>query len=161
MAMIFTLLPGDYALASPIAMDNGCPISPEILSQIDQRIDELWPVLTKAQTEYFAMTGRYYQALWSHSTPPSIVSAKYPDGWYTHPTDQQYRWSDISIIKFEEMPYQMKIDVYDGPEGAGYVASYRFQEKDYVCEKSRNTGPEALKGSDWLLVMDDKAGISP
>jgi Na+-transporting methylmalonyl-CoA/oxaloacetate decarboxylase gamma subunit len=125
---------------------------PEIIKAIDAIIDELWPVFIERQDAYLKMTGRYFQALDSHDGDrPQNGVGKYPPGWFSHPTDQQYRWADFDAIKFEPMSFNARIDVYDGPEGQGWVICYQA-DLGALWERCRNNGPEILRNTEWHEV---------
>ena len=74
---------------------------PSNVRTVTESIDTVYaesvePELLSKQREYYTMTGRFFQGLDSHfSTPDGEAAGEYPDGWYTHPTDQQYRWKDF------------------------------------------------------------------
>lgn len=129
----------------------------DLLAAIDELIDSLWPYLVKEQAAYREMTGRYFQGLPTHfdGELPEDGYGLYPSGWYTHPTDQQYRWSDFNVIKFDRASFVMQIDTYNGPEGTGWVACYRLQIKKTPWQRCRNYGPEALRNTDWAIVTSE------
>lgn len=126
----------------------------QLRAEIDKLVDSLWPTLETQQEKYRAMTGRFFQGLPSHMGQlPKDGGGEFPAGWYTHPTDQQYRWSDIRVIQFSPMSFDLRIDVYDGPEGVGWVACYQVEIDKDPWEKCRNQGPEALRNSEWAQVI--------
>ena len=129
----------------------------DTLALVDAAWDALEPDFITAQKDYYAMTGRYFQGLRSHrgDVPDADSGGDYPSGWLTHPTDQQYRWSDFGL-KLEKMEFEIWIDVYDGPEGPGWVACVNVYTKKEYWQKCRNYGPEALRSHDWELVTSEQ-----
>lgn len=126
----------------------------ETQAKIDSVWDGLEPTIEQEQLRYFEMTGRYFQGMPSHfSTPDGEKDGAYPDGWFRHPTDQQYRWEDFGI-PFERYPFVIWIDVYAGPEGPGYVVCVQAFIQKGLYEKCRNYGPEALRAHDWDGGLD-------
>jgi hypothetical protein len=120
-----------------------------MFAAFDEAIAGWFPWLAARQREYREMTGRYAQMLPSHLEPPADGSAGIPDGWFKHPTDQQYSWPNLDAIRFEPMPFDIRIDVYDGPEGQGYVTCFQVQIKGSMYERCQNYGPEASREHDW------------
>jgi hypothetical protein len=129
------------------------------LEPITQVIDEWLPWMEKQQEGYLEMTGRYAQMLPSHFATPADGRSSIPDGWYRHPSDQQYSWQDLEAIRFEELPVSIRVDVYDGPEGIGYAACMRIQVGGQALEKCANHGPEALRNHDWAPVVEGEPDL--
>jgi len=137
------------------------------VEETQTRIDGIWdgiePTIEQNQLRYFNMTGRYFQGMPSHfSTPNGDTDGAYPDGWFRHPTDQQYRWEDFGI-PFDKYPFLFWMDVYHGPEGPGYVTCLQVIIERALWEKCRNYGPEALRAHDWAgleRVRENEAALS-
>jgi len=130
---------------------KGNPVN--LQDEIDLLVDSLWDFFVQKQTEYHTMGGRYFQGLDSHLGVVPVDGAwSYPSGWFTNPTDQQYQWADLGVIEFDHMSFSLRFDVYDGPEGAGWVACYRTLSKGSTWERCRNHGPESLRNTQWAKV---------
>lgn len=129
----------------------GYQVSPD--PEIDAKIDLFWAWLVQREREYFEMTGRYCQMLPSHlSYIPTGGEHAYPDGWYNHPTDQQWSWDDLNAIQYEPIPFAIHIDVYSGPEGPGFVACFTMGIGGAPYRMCRNYGPESLHNQSWSVV---------
>jgi hypothetical protein len=129
---------------------SASPIPPDVDDTIN---DVFWPWLLQRELDYYAITGKFCQMLPSHiTTIPTGGAHEYPDGWYNHPTDQQYSWNDLNAIQFEPIPFAITIDVYRGVEGPGFVACFTMRVgSDW--QRCRNYGPEALRNHDWQEVI--------
>jgi hypothetical protein len=112
---------------------------------INQHIDkELIPWMVKRQDEYLARYGHYFQGLPTHSIAPTD-KAEYPDRWFDYPTDQPISWGQSKMIPYEPMPYEMRVDVYDGPYGRGWVLCLKREK----LERCINNGPDGTFDHDW------------
>lgn len=125
----------------------GYQVSPD--PEIDEKIDLFWAWLVQREREYFEMTGRYCQMLPSHlSYIPTNGDHVYPDGWYNHPTDQQWSWDDLNAIQYEPIPFAIQIDVYSGPEGPGFVACFTMG----IMQRCNSYGPNASRETPWKTL---------
>jgi hypothetical protein len=122
--------------------------------EVDQTIANFMVWLTDKQIEYISLpANRYAQMLPSHSQPPADGVHEYPDGWYNHPTDQQYSWADINAFAFEPLPFVISVDQYAGPEGQGFVVCFTMRIDGVDWRRCINRGPESLRNSDgWNPV---------
>ena len=69
------------------------------------------------------------------------------------------RPTDASEAKdWEEPPagYVSWVDVYEGPQGIGYVVNYEVQRGSKLFHKSMNVGPETWREQDWEEVVEPK-----
>lgn len=125
--------------------------------EVEGKIDQNWWWMLDKQLQYFELTGRFCQMQWSHETIlPAGEKGEYPDGWYKHPTDQDWSWDDLSAIRYEPLPFAIKVDVYDGPNGVGFVACYRMSIDGAPWERCKNYGAESSKGHPWQPVEEIK-----
>lgn len=154
LALLFVVSVFVLGPAHSTAYGRGLAASVEdVQTGIDAGWDESESGIVQAQADYYAMTGRYFQGLQTHfSIPDGESVGDYPGGWFTHPTDQQYRWDDFKGLKFDRLNYSARIDVYSGPEGDGWVMCVQVDIKKNAYEKCRNYGPEALRGHDWESI---------
>jgi hypothetical protein len=118
------------------------------LEAINRHIeDELVPWMVKRQDEYLARYGHYFQGLPTHSIAPS-EKPEYPDRWLDAPTDQPLSWSQVKMIPYDQMPYEMRVDVYDGPYGRGWVLYITALK----LERCINNGPGGNFEYDWKPI---------
>jgi len=124
---------------------------------IDAVIGTYVPKLQAYEINYLdAKGGRgYMQALWSHSAPPTDGALVAPDLLTSKPTDQAESFSDLwsaIIIDSGEMPVRLRIDVYDGPSGKGYVIVIETIINTRTYTRSINTGGETWRDVGWTEV---------
>lgn len=101
----------------------------------------------------------YYQTLISASTVPADGAAVAPDKLATGPTDQPEKltdfWADAKLPA--QLPYAFMTDVYDGPDGQGYVLTVQVRIGAELWQQSVNTGPERWRDDPWhVVVVADK-----
>ncbi|MCW4004964.1 MAG: hypothetical protein NWE95_13755 [Candidatus Bathyarchaeota archaeon] len=128
--------------------DTSLFMSP-VPKEIDDRITVFMDWLIQRQREYYGFSGKYAQMLITHYLLPADGIHQYPDGWFNHPTDQQYAWPDLNAIQFEPMPVAIHIDVYNGPEGIGFVSCFSLLLSGFPYQRCVNYGPEALRNRPW------------
>lgn len=128
---------------------------PAELQYYDAQIDVLLPRLAVFQANYYAVNGRYYQALTSHAAPPEVPEV--PDMITEHPTDQP---EDLALFweTFAELPaalaWSFSIDTYSSPDGDGYVLNVDTVIDGDTWARSINFGPasEDWREADWYKV---------
>ena len=130
-------------------------INADLPPEIDQTVGVFMAWLVGRELYYQQMTGKYCQMLPSHlAAIPADGIHEYPDGWYTHPTDQQYSWDDLDAIQFEPLPFAITVDTYHGPEGPGFTACFLIVLSGSPYQRCVNYGPEALRNRDWQPVIE-------
>lgn len=120
-----------------------------VLAMVDDYVSSIWPGLVQAQSDYYSLSGKYFQGLPTHTTIPGDGGTAYPDLWYGHPIDQQYTWQDLNGIPLEAHPCSFQIDTYSGPEGSGWVLTASVSVGGSIYSRAWAYGPEALYNSDW------------
>ena len=92
---------------------------------------------------------RYFQGLCTHSTLPTDGKATAPDNVEkTKPGDQDETWIDARYLLPATMEIAVEVDVYDGPNGQGYVLVGSVQLGTAIWRKAIGFGPEA-RSYDW------------
>lgn len=126
---------------------------------IDTVIDAYLPKLQAYEINYLDAKGHgYLQALWSHSAPPADGALVAPDLLISKPTDQAESFFDLwsaVIITDGKVPVRLRIDVYDGPSGKGYVIVVESIIAGSTYTRSINTGSEKWREQDWIEVKPD------
>jgi len=125
---------------------------PGEIEYIDAQLDVFVPHLAEYQDAYQVTNGSYMQALTSHSTPPEGVAD--PDGIYTHPTDQEaalYELWDSAALP-SSINWSMRVDVYTGPNGSGYVLVVETNIKTHTWHREINYGPEPYRNVAWYKI---------
>lgn len=134
--------------------------APLVRTDIDQALTPHLQKLLDFQSAYSAR-GVYYQTLESHTTPPADGQLVAPDRLDARPTDQAEKlevfWGEAKLAP--ELPYSFRVDVYDGPEGHGYVVTASAILAGELWQRSVNTGPETWRELAWHIVPpDDERG---
>lgn len=131
-------------------------MSEPILTSVDAALGARLPGLMAAQAAYYAANGTYFQGLPTHSEIPADGAELPPDRVDDHPTDQPVSWSDAateySLSVPETMGSVLRIDVYDGPGGAGWVTVVETMIDGQLWRRSINFGPEAWRSAAWSPV---------
>ena len=129
---------------------------PAELQYYDAQIDVLMPRLEAFQATYYAVNGRYYQALTSHATAPDVPAV--PDAIDVSPTDQPETlalfWDDIAELP-DTLAWSFRIDTYSAPSGDGYVLTVETVIDGETWTRSINPGPasEDWRAADWYQVI--------
>jgi streptogramin lyase len=133
------------------------------LNQVRTKVDDWlalkWPTVKSRQQTYFDNHGRYWQGLITHSSVPVFTTNSdgdaIPDDLSFKPTDGLLSWEDI-FPDWEGalLPCAIKIDVYDGPQGMGYVGVVFVRYNGTVYSRSQNVGPESSRTKAWHIVEE-------
>lgn len=130
--------------------------APEVVKlEVDQALSEHLAKLLDFQTQFFKTYGRFYQALDSHSEPPADGKLVPPDLLDTKPTNETEKSADLwqQLTLDPALPYSSRVDVYQGPEGWGYVLTVSATLNKETWERSINTGPERYREQGWHVVV--------
>ena len=131
------------------------------LANVRDRVDNwlvntVWPVIVTRQETYQATHGTYWQGLVTHSIPPDHVTADYadtvPDMLDGQPHDQPVSWTAFIPELNTSLPAAFVIDVYDGPDGQGYVGSVFVRYNGTLYSRRQNHGPETWRTEAWHVV---------
>lgn len=125
------------------------------LTTVDNLLSTALTKIENYQAQYALQRGKYFQALWSHSTPPADGSLAAPDLLTTKPTDQLENWSTLwSELELagSRSPMRARIDVYDGPGGKGFIVTVEVIVDGQAMTRSINVGPERYRDVSWHKV---------
>lgn len=129
--------------------------SPPTLAYYDAQIRVLMPRLETFQADYHNATGKHYQALQSHTTPPSVPAE--PDQLSGNPDDQAddlaYFWDNYAHLP-PQIAWAFAINTYSGPAGDGYVLVVTADVDDALWTRAVNVGPEDWRTFDWTEVTE-------
>lgn len=128
---------------------------PAELEYYDAQIDLMLPRLVDFQLQYFAVNGRYYQALDSHASAPDVPEV--PSQINASPTDQL---ETLALFwDYAELPdvlaWSYRIDTYSGPDGDGYVLTVSTLIDGAEWKRAINFGPDDWRTADWYLVIPE------
>ncbi len=134
------------------------PTLVQVRNAINSRLSDLWTNhIVPRQADYLAAHGRYWQGLVFNGVPNNASSgdptvAETACDHTKKPTDQVHSWADAGVSAGATWPAQLRIDVYNGPTGHGFVGVARVQWNGNVYQRSHNTGPETWCTHDWTQV---------
>lgn len=130
-------------------------------TQIQTAVDNYWTTNLRAKfiavQEAYAAShgGRYFQGILTPTTPPDDGAVVNPDQT-KKPTDQVERWLDVftgaNALPATNWPVSVSIDVYDGPDGKGWVVNVIYTKGGETWSRSFNTGPETWRERPWERV---------
>lgn len=123
----------------------------QIRTAVDTKLAQLWPGVQAKQDAYAAAhDGRYWQGLITASTIPADGTTVTPDVGNATPTDQPDPWP--AALVNSPLPMAIQMDVYDGPLGAGYVATCYVRVLGNLYVRSQNVGPETWRTAPWTQI---------
>lgn len=125
------------------------PTLAQIRDAVDAKLAEWWPTVTDRQAAYLAAKGRYWQGIRVISGDPPEDMAAVPCNAAAKPTDQAEDWTAFGLALPATLGFVLRIDVYDGPAGKGYVATVEAKKNGVIYERARNVGPEAFRTFAW------------
>lgn len=122
------------------------------------------------QQAYFVKYGVYFQGLWLLGDEAFPDGIEYLEAEYTRkPSDQADTWQNFGPALFKpglSCPANVKIDVYESPDGWGYIVTLEIyypgigpdangNDGDHWVYK-HNEGPEARNGifDEWYIQPD-------
>jgi hypothetical protein len=125
----------------------------EITDAIDTGIAAAWPEIQNKQEAYRVQHGRYFQGLCTHSEPPADGQPAVADQLDTHPDYQAETWLDVNYDT-QNPRAALAIDQYVGPQGMGYVCSFRVTIAGELWRREINVGPATYLDAGWRVEED-------
>jgi hypothetical protein len=152
--LLVTLMISISAVPAAAAPQTQARYVPEGVEYIDAQVQVFIEHLTAFQAAYLAEHGQYYQALQSHNTAPDMLTP--PDGLENHPT---YQDDDLGVLwTSAALPYELawsfSVNIYEGPDGQGYVLNVTTILDGHEYGLSANFGPETYRSQDWHEVTN-------
>ena len=71
------------------------------------------------------------------------------------PSNEKDGWEKVAA---PPAGYDSWVDVYDGPQGVGYVTWYEIKKGKDLYRKAINVGPETWREQDWTAVETPMVG---
>lgn len=133
------------------------------LTTVRNRVDNWltasrWQNLVDRQEAFLLAHGKYFQGKWTHAAivtqTDALTGDTIPTALADHPHDQVQDWRNFTGNIFDALPFpcRLRIDVYQGPQGWGWVACLQVIYNGNTYERSRSVGPDASRTSAWALV---------
>lgn len=117
----------------------------------DAKLATLWTAhIAPKQAAYFAARGRYWQGLVTSEIPEDGAEAV--ANYTSRPTDQVETWADIfGAALGASLPVALAVDVYEGPQGHGFIARVWIRYAGTIYTKAQNHGPESWRTANWAI----------
>lgn len=129
----------------------------QIRDAVDARLATLWAAIQNKEDTYAANhAGRYWQGLRTHTVTPADGVTITPNIGTRTPSDQPDPWP--LAIRNATLPMALQVDVYDGPEGVGYVATVTVAINGQDFQRSAQVGPETWRAKGWAPIPA-RAGV--
>lgn len=94
----------------------------QIRDKANAKLATLWPVIQAKEASYFAKHGKYFSLMATQEVADGVDTTISP----IHPHDEQHQ-ADVQLTFDTPVPFQLRIDEWVGPSGAGYVATVRIK----------------------------------
>jgi hypothetical protein len=130
----------------------------QVRNKVDNWLAPRWQIVQDRQTQYFNQHGHYWQGLRSHTFDLSYtaaIDAEAPaDALNMFPSDQPTSWIDV-FPEFDgtPIPAVLIVDVYDGPDGHGYVATLIVLYDGNTYVRAAQVGPEEWRAAGWHQIQ--------
>jgi hypothetical protein len=152
--LLVTLMLSISAVPASAAPQTQARYVPEGVDYINAQVQVFIEHLIAFQDAYLLEHGQYYQSLESHDSAPDTLMP--PTGLEDHPT---YQDDDLGVLwSYAELPYELawsfSVNVYDGPDGQGYVLNVTTILDGNKYGVSANFGPETYRGQEWHEVIN-------
>jgi hypothetical protein len=115
-----------------------------VTEQIDATLAALLPSVTAQQEAYFADHGVYYQMLWTHTSPPTGLTA--PDNLSAVPVGQAP--APVAGLP-ATMRSRMRIDTYGKPDG--WTMTLQASIDGEVWQRSIDCGVNTSRSTAWAV----------
>ena len=106
--------------------------------------------ISARQDIYFAANGLYFQELASVSDIPLYPASIEQNNLFSKPHYQKENWADLGLPKKSSLPFQVKVNQYQAPNGYGWQAIFTLKKGGLVYEKSQGAGVETIyRNHNW------------
>jgi hypothetical protein len=131
------------------------PTLAQVRTAADNKLTTLWPNVQAREAAYFAAHGHYWQGIVTtdvDALPDNLATGTVlemvPD-LTRKPSDQPTSWAGEGLA-LGSLPMALQIDVYEAPEGHGYVATVYVRYRGTTYYRSASVGPVALSAP-WAI----------
>jgi len=125
------------------------PELPPRAAAVGQALNHLHDRLEGHQTDYITRTGRYWQGIELELSLADVDLGR-------RPTDQPEDWGWARTFPFTRLESLVRVDVYEGPGGWGYVTTAKIPGDQGSWRKALAEGLEAERAiTEWAWVEDE------
>ena len=128
------------------------PLTADLKSQVDTLFDDIDKQMTSLQDDYFAANRKYCQLPGTHDTLPADGNAVASNG--NKKIAGYPSWNDFGINLPATCKACVMVDVYDGPQGHGYVLNGDVEQAFSHYKRCKNVGPETRRTYDWKEIIE-------
>lgn len=131
----------------------------QVRTTVDNWLADKWSIVQTRQSSSLINRGMYWQGLITHTVIPVFTTLtngdSIPDRVIIKPSDELYTWNDIMPEWVGTLlPCAFVMNVYDGPQGKGYVGTVYVRYNGTLYSRSRNVGPETSRNVAWHVVTE-------
>jgi hypothetical protein len=118
------------------------------MQRADLDLHEIQLQIERIQTQRLANRATLIQLPSTHALPPGELGAS-PDPARRVGIDS---WYSADIALPAQMYASVRVDIYEGPHGCGFVLVSYMEYYDRIWERQVNIGPELWRDQDWSLM---------
>lgn len=124
----------------------------EVRDTVNATLAPLLTAIRSRQAAIFGARGRYLQLGRTHVMAPIDGELAAPDNLSFRPQGETQGWQGLPA----NLPCCLWIDVYDGPQGKGFVVtaevSLTINGRVLTWQRAVNEGPETWRSFNWVRV---------
>jgi len=109
----------------------------EIQQTANTFLTNLWGIIQTKEEAYFAKNGTYFGIRWS---PTEIPDDGVDVPFVLNRPSRSHIAEDVDMSAVTQVPFSLKIERHNGPEGQGYSAYVRVQKNGNVYERAQGYG---------------------
>jgi len=150
-----SLTPAPTATGAPLAPAPVAPaprtipgLDPTIIQRADLDLHAVQLQIERIQTQRLANRAPLIQLPSTHALPPGELGAV-PDPARRVGIDS---WYSAAVDLPAQMYASVRVDVYEGPQGLGYVLIADLVQVGQRWHRRINIGPETRRSCDWQMI---------
>jgi len=128
------------------------------LSTVNDYVFRFYKDFRNVQKDWFKKNGRYFQGLKTMPNPPDYKKNSKIEITRSL-SDQVEHWKDVGYNEVYA-PVQITCDVYEGPNGHGFIVSASVKVKNYLCKNFMHIGREDRGIENFVWVNSNLEAIN-
>jgi len=116
-------------------------------------IDGFQTTIQGIQASELSANKLHTQLPWTHTSPPEDGIGVVPDNLAEVVDGGGRKYGDVIDLTTTTMRARIKIDVYDGESGKGYIVTLELIEGGKTYRKVFNYGQETGRSFDWIEIV--------